>query len=164
MVELAVLAGWIGLWFWPRWSLLNKMGLLLLFLMLPSAAITYVLASDWFRTIIILWSIYLVTFLALGSMCIVWRTRQDSGLAKQSRNPVGSWAPAVAKSLLGILPFFAGLAAVGFVLMLLLGVDLRSALFVGLLTTGGPLILLGYVWLATLVVDFATNSHKTDAD
>jgi hypothetical protein len=128
--------------------------------MLPSAVITYLLVPDWFRTILVLWSIYLASFLALGSAFIAWRTREDSELANQSRESVGSWAPAIAKSLLKILPLFAGMGALSFVVMLLFGVPLLSALFFGLSTAAWPCALFGYVWLATLVVDFATKPRN----
>lgn len=163
MVEIVAIGLWVAIWFSPRWSILNKAGLIVFLSMAPSAALVWFVAPELFVTMLYWWTAYMAAFLVLGSAIIVWRIKEDRELAANSSLAAGTWSPIIAKGILSVIRVFAQLAAAGAVLMtvylLIVGAPQPWwGLIITPLIVLGPLLPLLLLWLITKVADILMGS------
>jgi peptidoglycan/LPS O-acetylase OafA/YrhL len=162
MVEIAVVVGWAMLWLHPKWAVLNKVGVVLIFLMAPSALAVWFLAPDAFRTTLYWWTGYLAAFLFIGSCIVVWRTRREPDLAKESKSPTQSWSPTIGQAFVRVArlvaPIGAATCAVMVIIALVQGGSVASAAVIGLAILAVPILPVAYLWLVMKVADWLTTS------
>lgn len=117
MFEIGMLAGWLMLWGQPRWSALNKGGIVLVLALAPMVLLVWFLTPD-FRRMALIWSVaYVLIFLGIGALTILWRIRSESALARHAGDATGAWAPTVWKVLPVVAKWSAGLALFSAVLV-----------------------------------------------
>ncbi len=155
MVELVLLGGLVLLWMYPQWAVLNKIGVMILLLMAPSAAVVFFLAPDLFRTTLVWWTVYLGGFLGIGSLIVMRRISRDRRLSEKAGASVAPWSPVIADALKKIVRILAPVAiVVGLVASVMAVVQGGNwgLLLVAAVPLTGLLPFL-YLWLITKVAD-----------
>lgn len=138
----------------PRWSVLNKAGVMVFLMTLPAGAIAAFFGPEMLRANVLLWAVYLALFLAIGALIFLMRIHTNAELARNSRAAAGKWAPFLRKSVLPPALWLGGLGALTAIVMLIgVGMPVLRAAPLALVGSFAPALCFMCAWAFGEVAD-----------